>query len=275
VGDFARYLFRLARHHSISSASAVITFGLSAAGAAGVQVAIPPWAWLALGEAALVMAGFLDWRGSRLMEPGEQAWLQRILESVISAVQGNLPCAYSDGKTADDRVKERFRSHFEEDLVPLMDEWDSMPARIGTAQNEASRFVRSEADEKWPSLNAPVVAHVLFTQIQGNIRQLDQMREAPFYISAEGEPHAAIIGISSVVKNIAEMDEEDRSDLPGTVDRLNAWSLTLRQSAPIQAWARLLSDRDQLRSRLIRELGRFRPPAQFRKRRCDEQCEPR
>ena len=79
VKDFFGYLWLLLQDRWIATISLIVSFALTLAAAAGRSIGLPARGWALVGEAVLIVAGFLLWRGSRPMDERHAADLQTLL----------------------------------------------------------------------------------------------------------------------------------------------------------------------------------------------------
>jgi hypothetical protein len=170
VRDLGRYLWRLAQGQTVATISTVLGFVLTVAAAlAGHPIGLPAWAWALLGEAALIAAGFLDWRGRRAVGDDHAAWLKQIAETVHGSIASDAAARYGDG-----HQRTEFRQHFPE-LSPLLDEWDSLPALLTAARRETEQAIGTSASDRWAEWPWVTIASYAVGYVSNQLRNTDPL----------------------------------------------------------------------------------------------------
>lgn len=276
--EFARYLWRLARLSWVSAGSLLIGFGLTVASAARRHsVGLPWWGWLLLAETVLLIAAFIDRRGNMAMDPTHAGWLQEILESLDASIRQDRPCRYADSKRSDSYVKERFRRHFPE-LVDLLDEWDSLPQRLRDTEVNVYKCLVDDVVGRWPDLWATrAVADCAFNRIRRGLEPSSPPWPQSFHLLDFREQDKSIVlGTPSGGTVLRTFDgpltDDDQRQAERQVRELRNWSETMYKSDVAQAWRDLAHRKEHVRSGLLSQLERLKPPTRLRKRRCDENC---
>jgi hypothetical protein len=113
---------------------------------------LPPWLWVVVGAAALMVATFAVWRelSSELIEPEHAADLRTLVKRVSDQVHaGNRPNFRNaqPGAWTHDHI---FESHFP-DLARSLDQYVEQSGAVESGKARVLAYVRSEAPEVFPN----------------------------------------------------------------------------------------------------------------------------
>ena len=224
---------------------------------------------------ALIVAlwvGFMNFR-NRQMDPEHAKWLQKIAVSVHDSLESNDGhLNFSDG-TRDLTINRTcFRSDFSE-LVPLLDEWQSLPHLLVQARDTTKEVIRTSAYELWPDLRPSTLFEYAVEYTTKNISS--QMPSGPWFAVMPTDSPSQLLQMTSrssgkVIRDYGGiLYGEHLDEALDQMLALQGWVVSMFRSPQAHEWRRVLARRAELRNELRENLQKLSIRPTLKRGKCD------
>lgn len=270
VRDVWTYLWGLANHKVIVAVGLFVPFILAFVSIFH-PIALSPLGWLTVAGWALVLAGFLLWRGNQLMSPKHLAYVQGLAREAAASIRAHSETVESGPSLAHSNA---FRKHFRHLMLPVA-RFDMLPDRIREAMSAAEDAIAASAKTRMRDLPSAEVygRQYVVAQMFGGPVPCAHLAEGNTAV-LWGTPDAGDWGAIWSAMWFVQVPPDPEGAARNLLQRFDGWLASLLELEEVELWGKLEHERITVAMSLETELETIANKDNLRRRdyHCDDDC---